>query len=74
MQLTTIFVSISDRSQETGSEDNGPFYLNLTIILAVSGVVMSCIACLTMFLIMRKRQARFAISEKNKACDNHVNS
>lgn len=63
-----------DRFQETGTEDNEPFYLNLTIILAVSGVVISCIACLTMFLIMRKRQARFSISEKNKTFDNHVNS
>jgi len=69
---TAICFSVSGRIQETIREDNGPFYLNLTIILAVSGVVISCIACLVAFLFIRKRQARFSVSEKSKACEKHV--
>lgn len=62
----------NDRFHEVRNEDNGPFHLNLTIILAVSGVVISCVACLTAFIFIRKRQARFSVSEKNEACDKHV--
>lgn len=62
----------NDRFHETRRIDKKPYNLNLTIILAVSGVLISCIACLTAFLFIRKRQARFSVSEKNKACDKQV--
>ncbi|XP_078352221.1 ZP domain-containing protein-like [Oculina patagonica] len=60
-----------DRFDDTRTEDKGSFYLNLAIILAVSGIVISAITCLTVFLLLRKRQQRFSVSEArdNKACD-----